>query len=62
MLKLHRTNMVGIMDLVAIKANPDEIIFIEVKDVKTEHKPLQKFRLRQLEKLGFKVVLDRRDQ
>lgn len=56
-IKLSRTNKGGIMDLVALK--PGEVIFIEVKGEKTPHSPLQKFRKRELERLGFSVVVER---
>lgn len=56
-IKLLKTNKSGIPDLIALKK--DDVVFIEVKGKKTEHRPLQKYRQRELEKYGFKVILDR---
>lgn len=56
-IKLAKTNRNGIPDLICLK--PDHVIFIEVKGEKTPHSPLQKFRKRELEKLGFAVVVER---
>lgn len=58
-LKLAKTNKNGIPDLIALK--PNEVLFIECKGRKTTHFPLQKFRRRELEKLGFTVILDRNE-
>lgn len=56
-IKLFKTNKNGIPDLLLVKK--DDVIFVEVKGLKTKHAPLQKFRAQELQKLGFKVLLDR---
>lgn len=48
---LIRTNKNGITDLLALKDG--RCIFIEVKEAKDNLKPLQKYRIDQLSKLGF---------
>ena len=56
-IKMAKTNKNGIPDLIALK--PNHVIFIEVKGAKTTHSPLQKFRKRELEALGFTVEVER---
>jgi Holliday junction resolvase len=56
-LKLIKTNKNGIADLLALK--PNEVRFIEVKGKKTVVSELQKFRLRELIKLGFNATINR---
>jgi len=56
-LKLIKTNKNGIADLLALK--PDEVRFIEVKGKKTVVSELQKFRIRELTKLGFNATINR---
>ena len=54
-LKLIRTNKAGIPDLLAMKDK--EIFFIECKTEKGELSELQKYRLEELQKKGFKVAV-----
>jgi len=56
-IKLAKTNKNGIPDLLLLK--PNDVIFVEIKGSKTVYKPLQEFRKRELQKLGFTVLLDR---
>ena len=56
-IKLIRTNKNGIPDLLCLK--PNEVLFVEVKGRKTILSPLQKFRIEELQSLGFPVTLDR---
>lgn len=56
-IKLAKTNKNGIPDLICLK--PDHVIFIEAKGNKTVYSPLQQLRKRELQKLGFSVLLDR---
>ncbi len=54
-LKLIKTNKNGIPDLLALKK--DEIYFIEVKAKNGRLSKLQKFRLEELNRLGFKTAV-----
>jgi Holliday junction resolvase len=54
-LKLIRTNKNGIPDLLALK--PDDVLFIEVKGAKGVVSPLQKYRIEELIKNGFKAEI-----
>jgi Holliday junction resolvase len=56
-LKLIKTNKSGIPDIVALK--PNEVKFIEVKGEKTKVSELQKYRIRELLKLGFDATINR---
>jgi Holliday junction resolvase len=56
-LKLIKTNKNGIPDLIALK--PNEVKFIEVKGEKTKVSELQKYRIRELLKLGFDATINR---
>ena len=55
-LKLIKTNKNGIPDLLAIPPNC-EVLFSEVKTPKGRVSVLQKYRLRELEKYGFKTEI-----
>jgi Holliday junction resolvase len=46
----------GLPDLIAIK--PDEVIFIESKEVWDKLSPLQKVKIKMLKNLGFKVFVN----
>jgi Holliday junction resolvase len=54
-LKLIKTNKNGIPDIVAFRNN--EFQFIEVKTEKGVLSELQKYRIKELENLGFKVYV-----
>jgi Holliday junction resolvase len=54
-LKIIKSNKNGIPDLVAFKEN--EFKFIEVKTEKGVLSELQKYRIKELENLGFKVYV-----
>jgi VRR-NUC domain. len=56
-LKLMKTNKNGIPDLLALKEK--EIYFIEVKGKKTPVSELQKYRIKELQKYGFKAEINR---
>ena len=56
-LKLIKTNKNGIPDLVALK--PDDVKFIEVKGKLTKVSELQKYRIKELKKLGFYATIER---
>ena len=56
-LKLISTNKAGIPDLVALK--PDDVKFIEVKGKLTKVSELQKYRIKELKKLGFNATIER---
>ena len=56
-LKLIKTNKNGIPDLLAVK--PDDVKFIEVKGKLTKVSELQKYRIKELKKLGFNATIDR---
>jgi Holliday junction resolvase len=52
-IKLITTNRHGIPDLLALK--PNEVRLIEVKAKKGKLSELQKFRIKELQQLGFKT-------
>lgn len=56
-IKLIKTNKGGIPDLIALK--PNEVRFIEVKGEKTPVSELQKYRIKELQKLGFNAIIKR---
>ena len=56
-LKLISTNKAGIPDLVALK--PDDVKFLEVKGKLTKVSELQKYRIKELKKLGFYATIER---
>ena len=53
-LKTIRLNVNGYPDIIAMKPN-EPTIFIEIKEAKDTLKPLQKLRIDQLNKKGFKA-------
>jgi len=57
-LKLVKTNKNGIPDIVAIPPNTD-VIFSEVKTPKGKLSKLQEYRLKELEKYGFRTEVYR---
>jgi Holliday junction resolvase len=57
-LKLIKTNKNGIPDIVAIPPNTD-VIFSEVKTPKGKLSKLQEYRLKELEKYGFRTEVYR---
>ena len=57
-LKLIKTNKNGIPDIIAIPPNTDEI-FSEVKTPKGKLSKLQEYRLKELEKYGFRTEVYR---
>lgn len=56
-IKLAKTNKNGIPDLLCMK--PGEIIFVEVKSANGKLSEIQKYRIKELEIKGFKVIVDR---
>ena len=58
MLKLIKTNKNGIPDIIAIPPNTD-VIFSEVKTPKGKLSKLQEYRLKELEKYGFRTEVYR---
>lgn len=57
-IKLIKTNKNGIPDLIAVK--PNDVLFVEVKTNKGRLSKLQEFRIDELEKKGFKVLVLRK--
>jgi len=57
-LKLIKTNKNGIPDIIAIPPNSD-VIFSEVKTPKGRLSKLQEYRLKELDKYGFKTEVYR---
>lgn len=56
-LKLAKTNKNGIPDLICLK--PNEVVFVEVKREKGKLSEIQKYRIKELELNGFKVIIDK---
>ena len=56
-LKLIQTNKNGIPDLLALKKG-ETPFFIEVKGVKGKPSKLQEYRINELNKLGFKAIIN----
>lgn len=56
-IKIIKSNKNGIPDLLMLKNG--EALFIEVKGKNTPLEPLQKYRKEELQKQGFKVLIDR---
>ena len=54
-IKLSVTNRNGIPDILAIPKNSD-VLFIEVKQKGKKPRPLQEFRIKELNKIGIKAV------
>ena len=59
-INLIKTNRNGIADLLCLK-DGEPPIFIEVKTATGKLSPLQKFRLSEQKKLGFKVYFTKKD-
>lgn len=57
-LKLIKTNKNGIPDIIAIPPNAD-VLFSEIKTENGKLSELQKYRLKELETLGFKTEVFR---
>lgn len=57
-INLIKTNVTGIPDLLCLKQG-EEPFFIEVKGKKTVVSEIQKYRIKQLTKLGFTAIIDR---
>ena len=57
-IKLIKTNKNGIPDIIAIPPNTD-VIFSEVKTPKGKLSKLQEYRLKELEKYGFRTEVYR---
>jgi hypothetical protein len=55
-LNLIKTNKNGIPDLLALK-DGEKPFFIEVKAKKGRASPLQEFRIKELNELGFKAII-----
>lgn len=55
-INLIRCTPIGMPDLIAIK--PDEVIFIESKEIGDRLSPLQKIRIKMLKSSGFKVFVN----
>ena len=55
-INLVRVTPIGLPDLIAVK--PNEVVFIESKEVWDKLSPLQKTRLKMLKLLGFKVYVN----
>lgn len=55
-INLVRITPVGLPDLIAIK--PNEVIFIESKEVWDKLSPLQKVKIKMLKQLGFKIFVN----
>ena len=58
-INLIRTNKNGIPDLLCLKEN-EPPLFIESKEKNDTLKPLQEYRLKELNSLGFKAVVDKK--
>jgi Holliday junction resolvase-like predicted endonuclease len=55
-INLIRVSPIGMPDLIALK--PDEVVFIESKEVGDRLSPLQKVWLNKLTKIGFKCYVN----
>lgn len=55
-INLVRVSPTGLPDIIAIK--PNEVIFIESKEVRDKLSPLQKIKIKMLKQLGFKVYVN----
>lgn len=55
-INLVRVTPIGLPDLIAVK--PDDVVFIESKEVWDKLSPLQKTRLKMLKLLGFKCYVN----
>lgn len=55
-INLVRLSKGGLPDIIAIK--PNEVIFIESKEVWDRLSPLQKIKIKMLKQLGFKVYVN----
>lgn len=55
-INLVRVTQSGLPDLIAIK--PDEVIFIESKEIWDKLSALQKIKIKMLKQLGFKVYVN----
>lgn len=60
-IKLIKTNKNGIPDIIAIPPNSN-VLFSEVKRPNGKVSPLQEYRLKELEKYGFRVEVYRGDE
>lgn len=56
-IKINKSNKNGIPDLLMLKDGV--ALFVEVKGKNTPLAPLQKYRKKELEKQGFRVIIDR---
>lgn len=57
-IKLMRTNVNGIPDLLALKSG-ETPLFIEAKGERTPVKKLQEYRIKELQSHGFKAIIHR---
>ena len=57
-INLIKTNKNGISDLLCLK-DGEKPLFIECKELKDTLKPLQKFRIDELKKLGFEAFVSK---
>lgn len=57
-INLIKTNKNGIPDLLCLKEN-EKPLFIECKEKNDTLKPLQKFRIEELKKLGFEAIVSK---
>ena len=55
-INLVRVTPTGLPDIIAIK--PNEVVFIESKEVWDRLSPLQKIKIKMLKQLGFKVYVN----
>jgi len=58
-IKLINTNKNGIPDLIAIKKDCEDVLFVEVKTPKGRLSKIQEYRLKELNKHGFKTEVFR---
>ena len=57
-INLIKTNKNGIPDLLCLK-DGEKPLFIECKELKDTVKPLQNFRIKELNKLGFTAIVSK---